>query len=306
MAQGGDRVLHDPAMTAPRVTEPSRAVVHVTAKVGENVLGQAASAFFVEYEGQPWLITNWHVVAGRNTTTGEPLSATAATPDHLLVQLSLQDRERLEWRPCIVRLYEDERPIWFEHPIWHRRVDAVAIPLKAIDPGGQRVDYTPLPLRRPPSGPVGEASYDEPRPDDDLYADVSHAVSVLGFPFGRTGGLGYLPIWSKGWIATELDVDFDGRPSFLIDSRTRTGQSGSPVIVYNSPGGQAAMHSGHLLLGAGEKVRLLGVYSGRINEQSDLGFVWKAEALIDIVTAGVRGNGDRTDPALSDRPPALG
>jgi hypothetical protein len=147
---------------------------------------------------------------------------------------------------------------------------------------------------------VGKASYDEPQADDDLYADVSHPVSVLGFPFGRTGGLGYLPIWSKGWIATELDVDFDGRPSFLIDSRTRKGQSGSPVIVYNSPGDQAAMHSGHLLLAPGEMVRLLGVYSGRINDQSDLGHVWKAEALIDIVTGGTVGNGDLVDPSAPE------
>jgi hypothetical protein len=32
-----------------------------------------------------------------------------------------------------------------------------------------------------------------------------------------------------------------------------------------------------------------GVYSGRINEESDLGFVWKASALREIIDGCVRG-----------------
>jgi hypothetical protein len=32
----------------------------------------------------------------------------------------------------------------------------------------------------------------------------------------------------------------------------------------------------------------VGVYSGRINEQSDLGLVWKAAAVREIVEGGVR------------------
>jgi plasmid maintenance system killer protein len=33
----------------------------------------------------------------------------------------------------------------------------------------------------------------------------------------------------------------------------------------------------------GPVTRFLGVYSGRVNEQSDLGFVWKAQALSELV-----------------------
>jgi hypothetical protein len=44
-------------------------------------------------------------------------------------------------------------------------------------------------------------------------------------------------------------------------------------------------------------LRLLGIYSGRVNEQSDLGFVWKTTALIDIVERGRCGNGDLCDQA---------
>jgi hypothetical protein len=34
----------------------------------------------------------------------------------------------------------------------------------------------------------------------------------------------------------------------------------------------------------------LGVYSGRINNESDLGFVWKAAALTEIIDNGVPGD----------------
>jgi hypothetical protein len=39
-------------------------------------------------------------------------------------------------------------------------------------------------------------------------------------------------------------------------------------------------------------VEVLGVYSGRINDQSDLGIVWKTSALKEILQNGVRGNGN--------------
>jgi hypothetical protein len=46
-----------------------------------------------------------------------------------------------------------------------------------------------------------------------------------------------------------------------------------------------AMEDGSTAVMAGEVVRLLGIYSGRINEQSDLGIVWKVSALNELVTS---------------------
>jgi hypothetical protein len=43
-------------------------------------------------------------------------------------------------------------------------------------------------------------------------------------------------VWSRGTIATELDFDHDDLPMYLVDSRTREGQSGAPVIWYSSRG----------------------------------------------------------------------
>ena len=43
-----------------------------------------------------------------------------------------------------------------------------------------------------------------------------------------------IPITRTGMTATPLQLDYDGRPSFLIDASVFPGSSGSPVFVYKS------------------------------------------------------------------------
>ena len=63
--------------------------------------------------------------------------------------------------------------------------------------------------------------------DDGHRWDVGSELQVIGYPYGQVGGP--FPIWSKGFIASEPDLDIAGLPVFLIDCRSRPGQSGSPV-----------------------------------------------------------------------------
>jgi hypothetical protein len=76
-------------------------------------------------------------------------------------------------------------------------------------------------------------------------------------------------------------------PLFLIDSRTRPGQSGSPVIAYS--GGGAHVLEKVVSVGGGPRERFVGVYSGRINDQSDIGRVWKRKALVEVIDGAQRG-----------------
>jgi hypothetical protein len=111
----------------------------------------------------------------------------------------------------------------------------------------------------------------------------SEVVSVVGFPFGITGG-GMFGVWATGFVATEPDIDHENLPVVLIDCRSRPGQSGSPVIAHRS-GGSVTMASGTTRIGGGPVTRLLGMYSGRIHPESDLGTVWKVRALHELVSA---------------------
>ncbi len=97
-------------------------------------------------------------------------------------------------------------------------------------------------------------------------------------PFDITGGK-ELPIWKRGTISTEPVIDIENLPKFLVDTATRSGMSGSPVIMqrngFHAFDGQQL--TGKEIIGL---IRLFaGVYSGRIgtedNLQTQLGIVWK-------------------------------
>jgi len=67
---------------------------------------------------------------------------------------------------------------------------------------------------------------------------VSDRVSIVGFPLGLTVSENethwhkeYFPIWKTGYIASEPSINFESKPIFLIDSRTKEGNSGSPVYL---------------------------------------------------------------------------
>jgi len=94
-------------------------------------------------------------------------------------------------------------------------------------------------------------------------------------------------VWVQGTIATEPSLDYWDLPLLLVDSRTRPGQSESPVILYRTDG--YITEDGNTINNHIPAMRLIGVYSGRINEQSDLGLVWKLGAVEEIIAGQQRG-----------------
>jgi hypothetical protein len=252
------------------IAEPSVQSLLVVATANGQELG-TGTGFVVVHDQVPYLITNYHVAAGRNPETGQPRHPTGAVPDTLIVpQLLPQAGDgQINWEPRHERvLTEDGDALWLEHPSHGRRVDVVAVPLKRVD----NADLHP---------------YDVTGAAPAMALGPSSPVNIIGFPFGLTAG-GLFAVWTRGFVASEPDVDFNDLPLFLVDARTRQGQSGSPVIAY-SAGGMTPMADGSTAVFAGSLVNLLGVYSGRVNEESDLGLVWKLSALQAILTAQERG-----------------
>jgi Trypsin-like peptidase domain len=227
-----------------------------------------ATGFVVERNGHRFLVTNWHVVTGRRPETKAVLSQTGGVPDEVII-LHNQVGAPGTWVPRVEGLYDPSGdPLWREHPVHRHAVDVVALELTQLDD----VDvYAHDPWASSPGVATG----------------VTSGLSIVGFPFGITGG-GGLGVWVQGTIATEPSLDFDGMPRFLIDSRTRPGQSGSPVLAYHA-GGALPMQGGGTTVFGGPVEQIVGVYSGRISDKSDLGFVWKAAALCENVDSGVAG-----------------
>ena len=256
------------ALMQVQLARPSVASLPLELRSQDQGLG-TATGFVVERPRSRFLVTNWHVVAGRRPDTGAILSRSGAVPDEVIIMHN-QAGALGTWIPRAEPVYDpDGAPRWREHPRHHRAVDVVALELTQLD--GVEV-YAHDPWGEGPGLAMG----------------VTSALSIVGFPFGITGG-GGLGIWVQGTVATEPTLDFEGMPRFLIDSRTRPGQSGSPVLAYHA-GGAAAMQDGSTAVFAGPLEQFIGVYSGRISDESDLGFVWKAAAVCDVVDSGVPGS----------------
>ncbi|WP_155859958.1 trypsin-like peptidase domain-containing protein [Kordiimonas gwangyangensis] len=220
------------------------------------------SGFVVEKEGVNFLITNRHNVTGRRQDNGQPLSPTGGIPNEVIIMHNVHNRLG-SWSPKTERLLDEEgQPLWFEHPTLEATADFVALELTELED----VAIYPYSLQDP--GP-------------DIFVGPADTVSVVGFPFGLRGG-GSLAIWATGFQATEHFVDYADLPTFLIDCRSRPGQSGSAVIAHRS-GGMVSMQDGSTVAFNGPVARFLGIYSGRINPESDLGIVWKASAILELL-----------------------
>lgn len=215
------------------------------------------TGFVAQTAKGPVLITNWHNVAGRHPQTNQVISLTDSVPDEVVIIHNRANRLG-EWVSRTERLHGPNGPLWIEHPTLKQQADFVALPLTQLSD----VQLYPYSLG------VG---------DPQIRCGPADTVSVIGFPFGIQAG-GSLAVWATGFIASEPDIDFNNLPILLIDCRSRPGQSGSAVISYKS-GGMVGMEDGSSAAFSGPVSRFLGIYSGRINEQSDLGIVWKATAI---------------------------
>lgn len=221
------------------------------------------TAFLCPSPAGPVLVTNRHNVTGRDQNTSQPLSKTGGVPNEVVV---VQNRKGHpgQWVPRIEPLFINGSPRWREHPVLGAKADFVALPLTQLD----EVEILP---------------YDPANPGTNLALGPADPVSVIGFPFGVTAG-GAFGVWATGFLASEPIGGFADLPIQLVDCRTRQGQSGSPVIAYRN-GGMVALEGGSTAAYNGPVFRFIGIYSGRINAESDLGIVWKASAIQELLTS---------------------
>jgi len=124
-------------------------------------------------------------------------------------------------------------------------------------------------------------------------------ITLIGYPYGYYDTKNWLPIWKTGSVASEPDVDFEGKPLFLVDISAFPGMSGSPAfaIAY----GAYETIEGPTTVGHVQK--FLGIYASMqvleeekyleeltsesklgvvIDESLELGHIWKASLIINM------------------------
>lgn len=223
------------------------------------------TGFVWEASGEFFLITNWHNVSGRDPFSGKHIAASAAEPDRLRIWWNQKGQLGQKLQKMEATHSSNNEPLWWVHPQHGNQVDVVALP---ITPDANAEMY---PINRMPS--------------DLLKLQIGMDLYVLGYPFGI--GPGGLPIWKRGSFASEPEVFERDKPYMLIDTASRPGMSGAPVI--RRSWGTHFLESGNLSIGQGTATKFVGVYSGRLATSdpldAQLGLAWPA-SLIEEIIAG--------------------
>lgn len=102
-----------------------------------------------------------------------------------------------------------------------------------------------------------------------------------------------LPVWKRGTVATEPTLEIDALPKFLIDTATRNGMSGAPVVMHRN-----GFHNPGNLKDSFFAVieSFVGVYSGRYGADSELeaqlGIVWRETVIDEILNKKITSSID--------------
>jgi hypothetical protein len=245
------------------------------------------TGFYYRIDGKDFLVTARHILSGRTWRENKLRDDHAVAPTHIRITVrGLPDEDGFDGAglptfAILLPLLDDlELPIWFEHPELRHDVDVAALPMTGLV-NTDGFHYMPIEPESPSSR-------------ERLW--VTQDVFVVGFPLGLQHG--YLwPLWVRGTVASEpaLPFDFKGEayPMFLIDARTRSGQSGAPVFMLRRSFAEDVGDQ------PSPRTRFLGVYSGRANDEAatpknplpaDLGFVWNPNLVDEICRGETRGS----------------
>lgn len=233
----------------------------------------SATGFLYCLNNKVFLVTNWHVFSGKNFIdnhySSEFLNASGAIPEFILFHS--RDLSQ-EWR--LPLFDKDDATKW--HFSETRDIDIAFIELSQSD----CIVLRQLGWSTPISDNLGLQT---------LAMSVCDDVFVVGYPFGKRASTNYLaPIFKRGTLATSLNLSYlENRPSFIVDTTSRPGMSGSPVVAIRN--GSYWLENDSLIMNGTIGMRFLGVYSGRIDGnqggESCLGLVWQ-RSLIDALING--------------------
>jgi hypothetical protein len=205
-----------------------------------------------------YLLTNRHVVLACTEDKNANNVGGWLCANKLVITYLRNDHHG--WIPAIEDLYDAQNnKRWLEHPtlqtaagsIPGSSIDLIALPLTQT----QGADLVPLNLELAGT---------------QILLGPSESVSIVGFPLGLGANEG-LPLWKNGTIASDLDVDYEGKERFLLDTTSRAGMSGAPVYAKRT----GSYSTASTLISVGNATKFLGIYSEQ-SERAEIGIVWKA------------------------------
>jgi len=205
---------------------------------------QGTGFFYANEKNNVFLATNFHVITGLspNERGLKPVLGDE-------IEIHIRDKSgRIQKKS--IQLYSGEEQLWLEHPT-DKLADVVLIPLLAE-----------------------LFSNSEPRLItnktiiNDVLLTPSAPVVMIGYPHGYHDLVNSLPIWKTGSLASEPELDFDGKKLIVVDISAFPGMSGSPAFYVSHHG--YLTKSGNMMMDMGMKVHFLGIYASMQMLNDDL------------------------------------
>jgi hypothetical protein len=247
----------------------------------EGIHLRSASGFVIETKNQYWLVTNRHVVSGRDIPARgqqEPVFE----PYTLKTSLHIDGgkAEAIHRQRITVQLYDDNKaPRWIEHRTNEQdqpTVDVVALPIQSnlmnVDKFLRIMKITGMPIDKHiwlkvSAIPVSAI-------DTDVEYGPPDTVHIIGYPLGwaPTGtDKSSAAFWRTSSIASEINET--GRIQagiFFVDPCALEGMTGSPVVGMKN-----------------ERIKLLGIYSDSSTAEfgANAGLVWNALLVKELIGA---------------------
>ncbi|WP_313065150.1 hypothetical protein [Achromobacter animicus] len=280
----------------------SNAVVHLTMRFQDNCLANGTGVLY-RRGNEYFIVTAWHNLTGRHPDTLGLLDAdTAGVPDNLLIHVALEVENFGSTRlPIKVPLFDEEHALFLVHRQNFPRVDVAVIPFDPTQP--QMVD-TQTTAGRLQGGLVLNTGTGEHRqrivaiqdfmPPSDVCdewlrsVEVTDELFIPGYPQNLHDYTGQ-PVWKRATVASSVQFGWNKQPLFLVDTASKSGMSGSPVISYSPNGrinlGSTTYHHG------GRTAIFGGIYTGRLGittkEDPQVGTVWHPKVVDEIIDNGV-------------------
>ena len=220
-----------------------------------------ATAVIMQARGRYFLVTNYHVLSGRHPYTTDQNAE--AIPDFVRVKYLVQKAGVELPRSVEIDhpLYRDEdKPLWIALAKEKRMLPTEANGVKLA------IDVAILEVSKIPQN-VGVLQFDPPT---EFLIPVMEQVAIIGYPF-HLSGTEDLPLWLSGTVASDL-ANRPYRRCFFVDAKTREGCSGSLVVLKTK--GARVDRPGGKTDGQGDVFHTVGIYSGRLPGNSDIGIVW--------------------------------
>jgi hypothetical protein len=280
----------------PAIETPSLMTTPVWLLNGNHAVSQGTGFFYatLKPDGTPrtvFLVTNYHVVTGHEP--GTP----GRDGDKLFVLLHSSHEDPSLVAQVQVPLYSQAN-----EPLWASSMDT------------PDADVVLLPVSPKLYAGSSLIVFSESHTLADIKIRPTSEVALVGYPYGFYDVKNSLPIWKTGHIASEPDVDFEGKPVFLADISAFPGMSGSPLLAVVN--GISSIQSGQM------PVKLLGIFSAmRVFKEKktdlsgytpdlpdtslQLGYVWKARVIVEIAKLYDLRQGEATNGGMGKRGNAL-